>query len=338
MMVWLRLLLLLGVVVFVNGQDETCAAGDESCSSKSDENCVDDHKECAFWASLGECEANARFMSRYCQKACNTCGRVNEAMEEEEGGPENEYGVIQELGTKQQENVQQAFDDMVTYMKNAYEDPNMTDRMREILDNCKLKHKACAFWKVLGECEANPKYMKAECAPVCHTCDYLAIENRCPLDPEAPIAWKPGDLNQFFVNITTLPELQRLDPHVLMRPDYVNGDTEETADYRIGPWVVTLDNFVTPEEADRLIELGAKEKYERSSDVGEMKFDGTFEGSVNDGRTSTNAWCQHDCYNDTLAQSVIGKITEITKIPENNSEYLQLLRYEVGQYYVSSEV
>jgi prolyl 4-hydroxylase len=179
----------------------------------------------------------------------------------------------------------------------------------------------------------NPGYMKLMCAPICHTCEYLSVEFRCPVDPDAPIAWQPGDLHKFFVNITTLPEFAPFEPHVLSRPDFVNGDTKETADYQIGPWVVTLDKFINDDEADRLIKLGAEEGYERSSDVGKMKFDGTFEDNINSGRTSLNAWCQHSCYNDTLAKQVMARIEDITNIPEVNSEYLQLLKYDVGQYY-----
>ena len=96
---------------------------------------------------------------------------------------------------------------------------------------------------------------------------------------------------------------------------------------------MTLDKFVTDDEADRLIELGAEEGYKRSSDVGKVKFDGSFEENFNDGRTSLNAWCQHACYNDTAAKQVISRIEEITHIPETNSEYLHLLKYDVGQYY-----
>jgi prolyl 4-hydroxylase len=67
--------------------------------------------------------------------------------------------------------------------------------------------------------------------------------------------------------------------------------------------------------------------------VGKMKFDGTFEDDVNSGRTSLNAWCDKLCYNDTLAKQVMARIEDITNIPEVNSEYLQLLKYDVGQYY-----
>ena len=86
----------------------------------------------------------------------------------------------------------------------------------------------------------------------------------------------------------------------------------------------------------RLIDFlapGAVEGYTRSADVGPLKADGTFESSINSGRTSTNAWCQNDCYDDNTARVVVDRLTEITGINETNSEYLQLLRYEEGQYY-----
>ena len=175
--------------------------------------------------------------------------------------------------------------------------------------------------------------MKKNCAAICQSCEHLSYEFRCPLDPDAPDAWKAGDLHSFFLNITTRSEFARYEPNILSRPDFIPGDTNETADYMIGPWVVTLDNFVSKEEAERLIQLGAEEVYKRSSDVGEMKFDGTFEEKISDGRTSLNAWCKNTCYNDTLAKQVIARIEAITNIPETNSEHLQLLKYEVGQYY-----
>ena len=63
-----------------------------------------------------------------------------------------------------------------------------------------------------------------------------------------------------------------------------------------GPWVITMEDVVSQEEADRLIQLGAEEGYARSADVGKMKADGTSESDVNTGRTSHNAWCVGPCY------------------------------------------
>lgn len=158
--------------------------------------------------------------------------------------------------------------------------------------------------------------MRQSCAPVCQTCKDLHVDTRCPLDPNGPVAWQPGDMHRMFersvaqhfrlwINIrvsvvdilrffcfwfglvwydlTWLErriasnfELQHYEPKVLSRPSYRKGDSEETADYQLGPWVVILDSFLTDDECERLIELGAIEGYKRSSDVGEKKEDGTF--------------------------------------------------------------
>jgi len=97
--------------------------------------------------------------------------------------------------------------------------------------------------------------------------------------------------------------------------------------------VLTLDNFITDEEADRLIELGDVEGYERSMDVGDIQLDGTASDVVSAGRTSSNAWCSNECLEDELVKGVNKRISSMTQIPEVNSEDLQLLRYGVGQKY-----
>jgi prolyl 4-hydroxylase len=175
--------------------------------------------------------------------------------------------------------------------------------------------------------------MKLNCAPVCESCEQVSVETRCRIDPEAPNAWKPGDLEQMFLNVTTLPENQQYKPKILSRPVILEGDDPSTSDYKVGPWIVVLENFVTDEECDRLIELGAIEGYKRSTGVGTLKPDGTIAEEVNDGRTSLNAWCQDNCDSDPLTRSVMGRIVNLTGIPEENSEALQLLQYKVGQYY-----
>ena len=73
--------------------------------------------------------------------------------------------------------------------------------------------------------------------------------------------------------------------------------------------------------------------YERSADVGLLKADGTHDSKVNEGRTSTNAWCLNECWRSETAQTVVGRLANLTDIPDVNSEYLQLLRYEPGQFY-----
>merc|ERR1712232_93805 len=67
-----------------------------------------------------------------------------------------------------------------------------------------------------------------------------------------------------------------------------------------GPWVLTFDNFLSPEECDRLIQLGYKTEqgYKRSQDVGAVKFDGSFDSVESATRTSENAWCSDKCRED----------------------------------------
>ena len=47
----------------------------------------------------------------------------------------------------------------------------------------------------------------------------------------------------------------------------------------------------------------------------------------------TPKWCNEACSNDTKANAVILRMENITGIPETNAEFLQLLRYDTGQYY-----
>jgi prolyl 4-hydroxylase len=177
--------------------------------------------------------------------------------------------------------------------------------------------------------------MQSDCAPICQTCELLSIEFRCPLDPNASNAWKPGDLNKFFTNITTLPDFSNYEPQVLSKPQDSNVSCSESLECKNGPWVVMLDNFVSDEEADRLIELGSTLGYERSTGTGAVKFDGRNERIFSESRTSSNAWCVDACYDDALVKNVLARIETVTNIPETNSEYLQLLQYNVGQFYLS---
>lgn len=168
-----------------------------------------------------------------------------------------------------------------------------------------------------GECEKNKKYMITSCAPACMTCDMLLLEKRCPIDPNAKSAWGPGDLNKMFEHLIS-DEIASKYPVTILSRD---------------PWVVTLDDVVSEEEAARLIELGAKQGYERSEDVGALQPDGSYGSVVSEGRTSSNAWCLDDCYKDRLALKVTERLSELTMIDDKHSEYLQLLRYEPGEFY-----
>jgi len=159
----------------------------------------------------------------------------------------------------------------------------------QFLEPDKQKDKMCAYWAAVeGECEKNPQYMTFYCGPVCNSCELTHVETRCPLDPNATDALYPGDLNKMFERIVSDPHYNQFNPTVLSRPEYAPGDGPENATYQLGPWLMTFDNMVSPDEAKRIIELGAQSGFERSEDVGKEQPDGTYDSFRNAGRTSTN--------------------------------------------------
>lgn len=163
--------------------------------------------------------------------------------------------------------------------------------------------------------------MKTNCAPACKSCDYLSIETRCPIDPDLPEAWGVGDLDKMFLKLTREPYLIKHNVTVLSSPK-----TD-------GPWVITMDNVISDEEADRLISLAQASGFERSKGMARIRPDGTPEHAVTDQRTSSQTWCREECSEDPKARRVIDRLSDLTGIDELNSEFLQLLRYGPGEYY-----
>ena len=260
--------------------------------------------------------------------------------------------------------------EMIRYVDQTHANPKTSDKMRVALSKCQNKNDKCLWWAAMGECNHNPDFMAVDCPLVCHYCnalipmELLFNMKSCPLNPHnnntLPLsnAWKPGTLHETFVNITTLPFYQQYKPIVLSQPSHDDDDDddddddegstpinrsnreekdEEEKEYgETGdPWVVLLKNFLSEEEAVRLIELGHQEGFKRSPDITAVSHDGTFQSIFQEGRTSTQAWCQRDaCYKDPTSRTVMDRIANLTNIPEVNAEYLQLLRYDVGQFYV----
>jgi len=356
-------------LVYADDADQTCSAGDETCNTIASMECQDEHESCSFWASYGECDDNPDYMREYCKLSCGKCPRKpivpatprpatrerkssskcsdnHEECEKWADGLEcdlnpgymlkdcklscnvcHDPDMIIDLGILQK-NEAFAFPDVTEEEVTAHilksEDYLRTSKMRwSIKRTCQNKHELCTLWALSGRCHENPLYMDKSCAPACQSCEKLTIEGRCPIDPDAPVAWEKGALNKMFEKLTQEPYLSEYSVEVLSSPATK------------GPWVITMENVVTADEAERLIELGSDSGYERSTDVGKMNADGTTQRSVSTGRTSSNAWCQDSCYEDPKAQAVVHRLSNISGIEETNSEYLQLLKYAPGQFYES---
>jgi prolyl 4-hydroxylase len=210
--------------------------------------------------------------------------------------------------------------------KYIHETVMVQPRYENVRGTCRNRNARCAFWAEQGQCYKNmSRYMKKHCAPVCFSCNELSREAKCPIDPNVKNIWSPGDLNLMFERLTTDSSFEQYTPKVLSRPSFVGNDTNETADYQLGPWVLLMEDFVTVEETDRMIQAGTEIGFKRS-----VLSDGY---KASEGRTSTNSWCKTTCRTDPLVAGVTDRINILTQIPQNNSENLQLLRYEEGQFY-----
>lgn len=292
-----------------------------------DEECVDNFTDCDLWAKRkpSECEANPKFMSTECKMACRLCDkhkRYNDIPPTADG---EDLGVVQDLQGDNEISRTDIENRIIATQKYMNRQIQLGTIDPELMWMCRNENDACTYWSLLGECEENPGYMKTSCAPACFSCDMLSLERRCPMDRETigPDVWSPGDLDKMFRKISSEPYKSEYDVKVLSSPDEKDG----------GPWALTIENFVTDEEADRLIELGSIEGYGRSMDLGEVKPDGMSTNVVSRRRTSWNAWCSNDCIEDKMVKAINSRICNLTGIPEANSEDLQLLRYEPGQYY-----
>ncbi|KAJ1639639.1 hypothetical protein T492DRAFT_934806 [Pavlovales sp. CCMP2436] len=179
--------------------------------------------------------------------------------------------------------------------------PSLTTAVVDAATACDDKDKGCRVWADEGECTNNPGYMIRNCPSSCRTCDQL-FEPTC--DADGPNALKEGDIEATFTHAASLSQYA---PTVLSRD----------------PWVLIYDYFLSPEEAAEVIRVGGHD-FQRS-----LAGDG-----VTPVRTSSTSWCNVPrCENEKIIKTVKQRALDIMRIPEGNSEHLQTLKYEPGQFY-----
>jgi len=167
----------------------------------------------------------------------------------------------------------------------------------------------CKFWAQNEECTKNPNFMWSECSAECTRIGIIrkSYDERCSRIKDAGIL-KPFELKTRFEDI--------LEEFAELEPEMVSND----------PPIIVFDSFTSHEEADAFIQYG-QGKYLRSTGL-ETKKDGTY-GSVETSiRTSANTWCQDPkCLENEHVKNVTNRVSLVTKVPENNFEYAQLLHY-----------
>lgn len=91
------------------------------------------------------------------------------------------------------------------------------------------------------------------------------------------------------------------------------------------PLMLQFDNFLTDAECDHLIALG-KPIMQRST-AGLTR-------DVSNVRTSSTAWLSGpEHFSDPILHGIEDKISEILKVPVQNQEHFQVLKYLPGQFY-----
>ena len=188
------------------------------------------------------------------------------------------------------------------YMKLLSNDPKYSS----VIESCRNTDARCSEWAVddIG-CEENPKYMKQHCSPACQSCDYvLEMEEKCAYDPDGEDAIEVGGMDELFERMIQTASDSNWQPTILSRPpkkpemneDGTNAplltcedDITNPCNVPSGPWVITLEKFITPLEKQRLLEWGTNSGYKRSK-AGDM---------VIEARTSAHAWCKGKCRTTT---------------------------------------
>ena len=278
---------------------------------------------------------------------------MEDIYEEEEEGPGSDFGVVQVLSDLdsqdwEEEDEEDPMDQAQrrrafavhlkatqTYMTHTvWPDP----AYESVWESCRNHHASCTEWAALdGTCTTHRGYMYRQCAPACLKCEMVQYQTRCAADPHDPNAWShPGDLNGMFERIvSTYPNVTvvsqprtPLDTTLPTIDDDNNNSTfQNTTTPLDGPWIVILDDFISTEEAEALILEGTQQGYDPSQGVGSVdEATGEYQEIVTRRRTSTNTWCEQECQANPLVAQVLDRLVQLTDLPLDHSESLQLLK------------
>ena len=178
--------------------------------------------------------------------------------------------------------------------------------------------------------------MTIECAHSCATCHLRDPKLRCKpfFDAQRSAPFDDGELDAAMQRAASFsefaPTVLSSDPWVIRcaRP-YLGPAPART---RLSP-TDRFDSFLSAEEVAAVRAVYQSRTLERSSNVGAMNKLGRYEKKLDNSRTSENAWCQDSCARVEAIRHVSHRIGNVTGAGEAHSEFLQLLRYEPGQYY-----
>ena len=173
----------------------------------------------------------------------------------------------------------------------------------------------CVAWHKAGACRRQVRGVNVDMATACpRTCGLCEGDaGRVP-----PVARTDACQRDNFSAAVPYGRLDLLFERVLRDfPEYSPRALSKE------PWIVSLDNFLSDEEADAFLS-SCESHFERSL-AGDQ---------LNPVRTSFQCWCNFPrCYTDPLVHRVAQRIGHVTGTAYNNGEDFQIVRYEPGQFY-----
>lgn len=249
-----------------NDPREECLADDTIAAATADDedapHCVDEHDDCRHWSENDECNKNPDYMLLHCKKSCKVCGIVDDT----------DFGLPQEIPRTANFNaIKQIIAKSTEYMKVI----NGDEKYKDVRSKCQNQHAECSQWALGSGCDDNPNFMKQQCAPACQSCDHiLEMHERCKPDPNSKNAIENGGMDLLFETIIMSAMDTGYDVTIWSRPKKMPNehgqlkpceeDDTNPCGVPDGPWVVTLENFVSEKEVNVLKEWGSKMGYERS--------------------------------------------------------------------------
>jgi len=280
--------------------------------------CIDSHESCEEWAADGECTANPTYMLTSCSASCKEECR-------KPGPPKPKRSLSQQLagrfGCRDED---PACPDLAALggCLNGSDTPLRCpascracrfEKLVKEAFGCEDQQAECSSWAASGECTKNRQFMESSCAVSCGVCDKK--RSACVRPPNTPPAVGPGGIEETMLRI--LRGFPQYSPKAISRPG--NGTLGDKA-----PWVITLSNFVSDDEATAFIE-GCASHFDRSL-AGDQ---------LSPVRTSNQCWCSgNKCERSALTKAVEARIANITNVPAPRYfEPFQILKYEPGQFY-----
>jgi hypothetical protein len=125
--------------------------------------------------------------------------------------------------------------------------------------------------------------VKLQCGPSCRSCLHLDENVRCggTID-QLPNALEAGSLGDMFERI-----VKDFNPTIHSQP------TPEDDK----PWIISIENFITDEEIDRILQYGESNGYEQSRETYHGNHDGSKTTQM---RTSENSWCGYQVSRESI--------------------------------------